>query len=106
MRPTRRSCGTGTSTACLMTARPTAGSTRNGLSRRTGSDRDTQTIRRIREDSVKRCITALIALGAIASASFAAQAQISDDVVKIGVLTDMSSVYADGTGKGSLTAAQ
>jgi branched-chain amino acid transport system substrate-binding protein len=33
-------------------------------------------------------------------------AQISDDRVKIGVLTDMSSVYADGTGKGSLAAAQ
>jgi branched-chain amino acid transport system substrate-binding protein len=32
----------------------------------------------------------------------AANAQISDDVVKIGVLTDMSSLYADSTGKGSL----
>jgi branched-chain amino acid transport system substrate-binding protein len=32
--------------------------------------------------------------------------QISDDVVKIGVLTDMSSVYSDATGKGSVTAAQ
>ena len=31
---------------------------------------------------------------------------ISDDVVKIGVLNDMSSLYSDGTGKGSLTAAQ
>ena len=36
----------------------------------------------------------------------AAQAQVSDDVVKIGVLNDMSSVYADGTGKGSVTAAE
>jgi branched-chain amino acid transport system substrate-binding protein len=35
-----------------------------------------------------------------------AGAQISDDVVKIGVLTDMSSLYADGTGKGSLVAAE
>jgi branched-chain amino acid transport system substrate-binding protein len=35
-----------------------------------------------------------------------ALAQISDDVVKIGVLTDMSSVYSDATGKGSVTAAQ
>jgi branched-chain amino acid transport system substrate-binding protein len=35
-----------------------------------------------------------------------ARAQISDDVVKIGVLNDMSSLYADATGKGSLTAAQ
>ena len=36
----------------------------------------------------------------------AANAQISDDVVKIGVLTDMSSLYADATGKGSLAAVQ
>jgi branched-chain amino acid transport system substrate-binding protein len=35
-----------------------------------------------------------------------ARAQISDDVVKIGVLNDMSSLYADATGRGSLTAAQ
>src|SRR5690348_3721148 len=36
----------------------------------------------------------------------AAEAQISDNVVKLGVLTDMSSLYSDGTGKGSLVAAQ
>ena len=36
----------------------------------------------------------------------AAQAQISDDVVRIGVLSDMSSLYSDATGKGSLIAAQ
>ena len=35
-----------------------------------------------------------------------AQAQISDDVVKIGVLTDMNSLYSDATGTGSLIAAQ
>jgi branched-chain amino acid transport system substrate-binding protein len=35
-----------------------------------------------------------------------ARAQISDDVVKIGVLNDMSSLYADATGRGSLTAAR
>jgi branched-chain amino acid transport system substrate-binding protein len=35
-----------------------------------------------------------------------AAAQISDDVVKIGVLSDMSSLYADSTGTGSLIAAQ
>jgi len=35
-----------------------------------------------------------------------AHAQISDDTVKIGVLTDMSSLYADATGKGSLAAVQ
>ena len=32
--------------------------------------------------------------------------EISDDVVKIGVLSDMSSLYSAATGKGSLTAAQ
>jgi branched-chain amino acid transport system substrate-binding protein len=36
----------------------------------------------------------------------AAQAQISDDVVKIGVLSDMSSIYADSTGQGSVIAAE
>ncbi|WP_299815594.1 ABC transporter substrate-binding protein [Tardiphaga sp.] len=36
----------------------------------------------------------------------AAQAQISDDVVKLGVLTDMSSLYADATGKGSVVATE
>ena len=35
-----------------------------------------------------------------------AQAQVSDDVVKIGVLTDMAGVTADITGKGSLAAAE
>jgi branched-chain amino acid transport system substrate-binding protein len=35
-----------------------------------------------------------------------ATAQISNDVVKIGVLSDMSSLYSDATGAGSLTAAQ
>jgi branched-chain amino acid transport system substrate-binding protein len=36
----------------------------------------------------------------------AAEAQISDGVVKLGVLNDMSSVYADVGGKGSVLAAQ
>jgi branched-chain amino acid transport system substrate-binding protein len=35
-----------------------------------------------------------------------AQAQISDGVVKLGVLTDMSSIFSDGTGRGSVVAAQ
>jgi ABC-type branched-subunit amino acid transport system substrate-binding protein len=35
-----------------------------------------------------------------------ARAEISDGVVKIGVLNDMSSLYSNATGKGSLTAAQ
>src|SRR3954462_10400356 len=35
-----------------------------------------------------------------------ARAQISDDVVKIGVLTDMSSLYADINGPGAVVATQ
>ena len=44
---------------------------------------------------------------ALAVSSFdAAQAQISDNTVKIGVLTDMSGPASDATGRGSLAAAQ
>ncbi|MGE3925532.1 MAG: ABC transporter substrate-binding protein, partial [Lautropia sp.] len=45
------------------------------------------------------------ALGTLAVAG-AAQAQISGNVVKIGVLTDMSSLYADLAGPGSVLAAR
>jgi branched-chain amino acid transport system substrate-binding protein len=48
-------------------------------------------------------------LGAFALAmltSTLAQAQISDDVVKIGVLTDMNGPASTPTGQGSVTAAQ
>ena len=52
-------------------------------------------------------LVAAVAAGlAIAATGSPAQAQITDDVVKIGVLTDMSSLYADATGKGSLAAVQ
>jgi branched-chain amino acid transport system substrate-binding protein len=54
-----------------------------------------------------KSLAAAIAAGlAFAGSGTAANAQISDDVVKIGVLTDMSSLYADATGKGSLAAVQ
>jgi branched-chain amino acid transport system substrate-binding protein len=54
-----------------------------------------------------KSLAAVIAAGlAFAASGTAANAQISDDVVKIGVLTDMSSLYADATGKGSLAAVQ
>jgi branched-chain amino acid transport system substrate-binding protein len=54
-----------------------------------------------------RSFAAALAAGlAFAASSGAANAQISDDVVKIGVLTDMSSLYADATGKGSLVAVE
>ena len=55
---------------------------------------------------MKSFTVGLLAGAAIALTSGAAQAQISDDVVKIGVLTDMSSLYADATGKGSVVATE
>jgi branched-chain amino acid transport system substrate-binding protein len=55
--------------------------------------------------SVRHLILAL-SLAAAAAVSPAARAQVSDDVVKIGVLTDMNGPAATATGKGSLTAAQ
>jgi len=56
---------------------------------------------------MKSLTTALAAGLAVAALGSTAHAQtISDDVVKIGVLTDMSSLYADATGKGSLAAVQ
>ena len=54
-----------------------------------------------------KSLAAVVAAGlAFAASGTAAHAQISDDVVKLGVLTDMSSLYADATGKGSLAAVQ
>jgi branched-chain amino acid transport system substrate-binding protein len=54
-----------------------------------------------------RSLAASLIVGLVCAVSGgAANAQISDDVVKIGVLTDMSSLYADATGKGSLAAVQ
>ena len=55
---------------------------------------------------MQKLIAAVAAGLALAATSGTAQAQISDDVVKIGVLTDMSSLYADATGKGSLAAVE
>ena len=55
---------------------------------------------------MKSLAATLIAGLVYAVSGGAASAQISDDVVKIGVLTDMSSLYADATGKGSLAAVQ
>src|SRR6201990_1288638 len=54
-----------------------------------------------------KSLAALVAAGLVfAMSGSVANAQISDDVVKIGVLTDMSSLYADATGKGSVAAVQ
>jgi branched-chain amino acid transport system substrate-binding protein len=50
----------------------------------------------------------LLSMAAAAACAFggAAQAQISDGIVKIGVLNDMSGLYSDITGPGSLSAAR
>jgi branched-chain amino acid transport system substrate-binding protein len=56
-----------------------------------------------RERNVKRCIVAVTVLAALASS---ATAQVSDDVVRIGVLTDMSSWGRDVSGPGSVEAAR
>ena len=48
----------------------------------------------------------LMLAGALALAGGAAQAQITDGVIKIGVMTDMSSLYTDLAGAGSVLAAR
>src|SRR6266849_5107891 len=58
-------------------------------------------------DMVRHRRTAwLAALVIVLFAATAASAQISDDVVKIGVLTDLSGPASDATGEGSVVAAQ
>lgn len=52
----------------------------------------------------KKLLSSLIAAGLAFGAS--AQAQVSDGVIKIGVLTDMSSLYTDLSGSGSVLAAR
>jgi branched-chain amino acid transport system substrate-binding protein len=54
---------------------------------------------------MQRSLAGLLAAIALAAAT-PAGAQISDDVVKIGLILDMSSIYADITGKGSADAGQ
>src|SRR5258707_4084629 len=53
-----------------------------------------------------RKISMLAAFAAAALSSPSALAQVSDDVVKIGVLTDMNGPASTPTGQGSVTAAQ
>jgi branched-chain amino acid transport system substrate-binding protein len=54
--------------------------------------------------ALKRSLLALAIAGTFAAG--AAQAQISDNMIKIGVLTDMSSLYTDLAGAGSVAAAR
>src|SRR4030095_3679247 len=53
---------------------------------------------------IKHWLLALAAVGLIAAPT--AQAQVSDGIIKIGVLTDMSSLYADLSGQGAVSAAR
>src|SRR3954470_12575554 len=56
---------------------------------------------------VETMLGRVVAVTAIALAVVSpAQAQVSDDVVKIGVLTDMSSLYSDINGPGAVIATQ
>ena len=54
----------------------------------------------------KNSVRALGLAAAVALAAGTAQAQVSDGVIKIGVLTDMSSLYTDLGGQGSVVAAK
>ncbi len=47
-----------------------------------------------------------LSIALAACAALAAHAQVSDDVVKIGVLNDLSGIYSDLSGQGSVTAAR
>src|SRR5438046_4969391 len=56
---------------------------------------------------MKRRLCCALSLAALVSVSAsAAEPKISGDVVKIGVLTDMSGLYSDLGGQGSVVAAQ
>jgi branched-chain amino acid transport system substrate-binding protein len=59
-----------------------------------------------KETRVTRKLPATLAAAALACGAAAAQAQISDGIIKIGVLNDMSSLYADIAGPGSVVAAK
>ncbi|MDQ4061288.1 MAG: ABC transporter substrate-binding protein, partial [Pseudomonadota bacterium] len=55
---------------------------------------------------MRRSVAAWLAAAALAALGGPVHAQISDDVVKIAVLDDMSGVYADITGQGGVLAAR
>lgn len=55
---------------------------------------------------MKRKLTSVVVAAAVAGLAGAASAQISDGVVKIGVMNDMSGLYADIAGPGSVVAAR
>lgn len=56
--------------------------------------------------AVGPCLAALLATTTMPAIAMAEDSKISDDVIRIGLIEDMSGVYADITGKGAVTAAQ
>jgi len=57
--------------------------------------------------TTKRPVATAFAASLAAAVAWPATAQdVSDDVVKIGILNDMSGVYADTAGQGSVAAAE
>ncbi len=57
-------------------------------------------------NSLRRTLIGLAVAAAFGAAGTAAEAQISDNLIKIGVLSDMSSLYTDLAGAGSVAAAR
>ncbi len=55
---------------------------------------------------MKKTIASTAVACALAALSLGAQAQVSDNVVKIGVLTDMSGTYSDLADSGAVLATQ
>ena len=55
---------------------------------------------------MKRNLTSLLVAAALATLATGASSQVSDGVIKIGVMNDMSGLYADIAGPGSVTAAK
>ena len=55
---------------------------------------------------MKRKLSSILVAAALAATAGAAQAQISDGIVKLGVMNDMSGLYSDITGPGSVVAAR
>jgi len=57
-------------------------------------------------NTMKRKLSATLVAAALSAFAGAATAQVSDGVVKIGVMNDMSGLYADIAGPGSVVAAK
>ena len=88
-------------------ARDAARSARDLRGRHAGMGHQYFHVTLLKETDMKRKLLSTLA-GAVLAAmgTGAAQAQISDGVIKIGVMNDMSGLYADITGPGSLLAAK